>query len=187
MLLGIESLFLTLISYKSAVDYINAWGLTYLRLYGLTFATWVLGIFVLFFAMRYKKDVENIYFVRNILFYTAAIIISVNILNFDYLIYHKNKATTGQGTDYTYLSYLSADSSSYKDQYNKLSEELKKSSFPFTDYDNRNPHLILVKIEELKNKYEYLDIRTFNLMDYREYLQVKDLDTITLRDKLLQI
>ncbi len=178
--LGIQGLFLTLMAFKSDFEYINAWGLTYIRLYGITLATWIMGIFILFFY-NYKKEKPAFKFVKSTIIFSATILFLVNILNFDYLIYHYRKAATGQGIDYTYLSNLSPDSQSYKSQFEKLEIASKAGSYKLEDYNNKNPLIILYKIESLQGKYSDFDLRTFNLSDYWQYRQIKDVDTAKLR------
>jgi hypothetical protein len=175
-ILGIQGIFLTLMAYKSVFEYIDAWGLTYKRLYGLTFATWIAGIFILYFYY-YKKRHTVSWFVRKTVIFSAGLLILVNVSNFDYLIFHFAKAQTGQGVDYTYLSTLSPDALSYKDQYLKLEENSHAGVFPVAGYDNKNPLLILYRIEALQKKYERFDIRLFNLLDFLQYREIRSIDT----------
>lgn len=178
--LGIQGIFLTLMAYKSVFEYIGAWGLTYKRLYGLTFASWIAGVFILFF-INYKKVGATHWFVRKTIIFSACVLILVNFLNFDYLIYHFGRSKTGQGVDYTYLSSLSADSLSYKDQFLKLEEATSAGIYPAAGYDNKNPMTILFKIEELQKKYAKFDIRTLDLLDFLQYREVRSIDTNPLR------
>ena len=133
-------------AYKSVAEYINAWGLTYKRLYGLTFATWTTGIFVLFFNNYRQKNIAMV-FVKNTIIFSGVMLLLVNVLNFDYLIYHLGKTETGQGTDYTYLSTLSSDSLSYKEQFMKLEEVAGQGEYSLEVYNNKNPKIILYKID----------------------------------------
>ena len=178
--LGIQGIFLTFMAYKSVFEYIDAWGLTYKRLYGLTFATWIMGIFILFF-INYKRRVPSSRFVGKTIIFSSVLLIFLNILNFDYLIYHFSRSKTGQGIDYTYLSSLSSDSLSYKEQFLKLQEVTVLGVFPVSGYDNRNPLIILYKIEELQRKYEKFDLRTMSLLDFFQYRQIRSIDTASLR------
>jgi len=174
-ILGVQGIFLTLMALKSDFEYINAWGLTYKRLYGLTGVTWITGIFILFFEnFRQKKEV--VAFVKKTVIFSGAVLLIVNVLNFDYLIYHWQKARTGQGIDYTYLSSLSPDSLSYKEQILKL-EEFGGDGYPLEIYNNKNPLRLIRKVENLKNKYSKLDFRTLNLLDFWQYQQIKSVDT----------
>lgn len=179
-ILGIQGIFLTAMAYKSVFEYINTWGLTYKRLYGLTFASWISGIFLLFFYNQgLKKGIVP--FVKNTIIISGLILLLINIFNFDYLIYHFKKAATGQGIDYTYLSTLSPDSLSYKDQYSKLEDALESGKYPNENYNNKNPYILLYKIDSLQNKYSRFDLRTFNLLDFLQYQQIKSIDTNFLR------
>lgn len=179
-ILGVQGIFLTIMAYKSVFEYINAWGFTYKRLYGLTFATWIAGIFILFF-INYKRDGPIAWFVKKTVIFSGVILILVNVINFDYLIYHFGRASTGQGVDYTYLSMLSPDSLSYKEQFLKLEEVTKKGDYSLNDYNNENPLIILHKIEVLQRKYSQFDLRTLNLLDFLEYQKIKSIDTEGLR------
>jgi len=178
--LGVQGIFLTLMAFKSDFEYINAWGLTYKRLYGLSFATWITGIFVLFFE-NFRQKGEAVAFVKKTIIFSGVVLLAVNVLNFDYLIYHFQKAKTGQGIDYTYLSTLSADSLSYKDQILKLEEASDDDGYSLDVYDNKNPLIIIRKIENLQKKYSKFDLRTMNLLDFIQYQQIKSQDTKVLR------
>lgn len=179
-ILGIQGLFLTLMAYKSVFDYITAWGLTYARLYGLTFATWITGIFVLYFlSYEIKKPTGD--FVKNTIIFSGVILILINLANFDYLIYHFKKSATGQGIDYTYLARLSPDSLSYYDQLDKLEKATEFKKYNTNEYHNQNPLLLLYNIEYLQRKYSKIDFRTFNILEYKQYLEVKNIDTQKLR------
>ncbi len=179
--LGTQGIFLTLMAYKSAFEYIGAWGLTYVRLYGIAFATLISGVFILYFYnLQIGKNPNR--FVSNTIFLSGVILLLINILNFDYLIFHFGKSTTGQGVDYTYLSRLSPDSISYKDQYLKLVEETEKTKYITLEYDNKDPLYILYQVEALQQKYSKPDIRTFSLLDYLQYTQIRNIDTKGLRE-----
>jgi hypothetical protein len=173
--LGVQGIFLTFMAYKSDFDYINAWGLTYKRLYGLAVATWIIGIFVFLFVNHIKSG-KSALFIKNSIIFSAVILMLINVINFDYLIYHSAKATTGSGVDYTYLSRLSSDSLSYKEQYMILEEVSSKDEFPM-NYDNQNPLILLNKIEGLQNKYTDIDLRNLSLLEYLQFRQVQSINT----------
>ena len=179
-ILGVQGIFLTLMAYKSVFEYINAWGLSYKRLYGLTFATWVTGIFFHFFR-NYRQNKGVAMFVKKTIIFSGVILFLVNVLNFDYLIYHFQKAKTGQGVDYTFLSTLSPDSLSYHDQFLNLKEVTEKGDYSLEVYNNINPLIILYKIESLQRKYSKFDFRTVTFLDYLQYKQIKSVDTGKLR------
>ena len=178
-ILGVSGIFLCLMAYKSVFEYIGAWGLTSKRLYGLIFATWVLGIFVLYFRNYAGKNL-NAWFIQKSIIYTGVILLLINIFNFDYLIYHVDMAKTGQGVDYNYLTRLSADSLSYKEQYDFLEETRAKNNFPDV-YNSMSPLILLNKIRNLQEKYASFDIRSFSLLDYIEYRQIKSINTEELK------
>ena len=74
---------------------------------------------------------------------------------------------------------------SYK---NQLSEIAKDSPQILTDLDKKEANTkglwtLLYKIERLQDKYEDPDIRGFNLFEYLQYKDIKDIDTQIYRDK----
>lgn len=170
-ILGTQGIFLTLMAFKSVFDYINAWGFTYKRLYGLTFTTWIVGILILLF-INMRKGYAHTWFVKKTVIYSSALLILVNIFNFDYLIYHFRKSATGQGVDYTYLSTLSPDSLSYDEQFYKLKNMTLTFEYDQNVYDNKNPLILLNKIKYIQEKYRNLDFRTFNILEYFQYRQI---------------
>ena len=174
-ILGISGVFLCLMAYKSVFEYINAWGLTSKRLYGLMFATWVLGIFILYFKNYAGKNL-NAWFIQKSIIFTGIVLLLINIFNFDYLIYHVDTAKTGQGVDYNYLTRLSADSLSYKEQCDFLEETIAKDNFSEI-YHSANPLTFLNKVRNLQKKYSNFDFRSFSLLEYLEYKQIESVDT----------
>ncbi len=184
LILAIQGIFLTFMAYKSVYEYSYAWGFTYKRLYGFAVATWILGIFAIY-LYTFLKNIEKHIFLTTSLVYTGLILILINVFNFDYMIYHFRRAATGQGIDYEYLSRLSSDSLSYK---NLLNEITNKSSESIGDVEktqaaNYGILTLIYKIENLQEKYQDPDIRGFNLLEYLQYKQIKDVDTKTIRSK----
>ncbi|KKR30765.1 hypothetical protein A2715_02015 [Candidatus Woesebacteria bacterium RIFCSPHIGHO2_01_FULL_39_32] len=184
LVLAFQGIFLTLMAYKSVYEYSNAWGFTYKRLYGFTVATWILGVFTIY-LYAFLKNLKREGFIFSSVIYTGIILILVNLSNFDYMIYHFRKASTGQGIDHGYLTRLSSDSLSYK---NQLSEIAKDSPQILTDLDKKEANTkglwtLLYKIERLQEKYKDADIRGFNLFEYLQYKDIKDIDTQIYRDK----
>lgn len=177
-LLGIEGVFLTLMAYKSVFEYIGAHGLTYKRLYGIVFATLVAGVFIL-----YKDHLKNTAndFVKRMIIFSASVLLLVNIVNFDSLIYHFNQPRVSHEVDYRYLSTLSADSLSYDKQFEILEDVTFNENFTGS-YHNENPLILLHNIESLQKKYSEFDLRRFNLLDYIQYRKIKDLNTSRLRN-----
>lgn len=173
-LLIVEAIFLNFSALKSVYDYSSNWGFTHKRLYGYTGVAWIFGLF-LFFLYKYHQDLKNSKFVRNIFFWSGFTLIAINILNFDYVIYHYAKSTTHEGIDHYYLSRLSTDAQSYREHIQQLVFEIEKSDK--ADFRKiQAAWTLLNKIEKLKNKYNNLDIRTINFSEYFEYLRIKNLN-----------
>lgn len=174
LLMG-EGVFLTLMAYISAIEYINNWGFTYKRLYGLTVATWVLGVLTIYF-INWQKNLHLQAFVHKTVIFSGVLLLTVNLLNFDYLIYHVRKASTGGGIDHAYMTTLSPDSMSYKDQLEIAKKVMEDPESP--NFENYNPLRLYSYVEWLKNKYtQKFDLRNFNLMEYLTYIEIKDTDT----------
>ncbi len=173
-LLILQGIFLTLMAFKSDYEYSYTYGFTYKRLYGFAVVTYILGVFLLQFLSYYKNWEKN-KFIFYSLVYSGIILISVNLFNFDYLIYHYRKSVTGQGVDYQYLSRLSPDSLSYKDQLDKVESLYNSNSGYKADYAFAGNNLVW-KIEQLQNKYSKPDIRKFNLLEYMQYQEIKSVN-----------
>jgi len=184
LVLAIQGIFLTFMAYKSVYEYSAAWGFTYKRLYGFALASWILGIFTIY-LYTFLKNIEKYIFLTTSLVYTGIILVLINVFNFDYIIYHFRRASTGQGVDYEYLSRLSSDSLSYK---SLLFEITKKSSESIGDVEktqaaNFGLWTLIYKIERLQEKYEDPDFRGFNLLEYLQYKEIKDVNTETIKSK----
>lgn len=179
----VEGIFLAFMAYKSVYEYSSAWGFTYKRLYGFAVATWILGIFTIY-LYAFLKNMEKKFFLAKSAVYTGIILILINIANFDYLIYHYRRATTGSGVDLQYLSRLSPDSLSYKSQLNAI----VKTTGPVTESEKIEAEsnglwILLYKIDYLQKKYKNPDIRGFNLLEYSQYKDIKDIDSKTIRER----
>lgn len=176
-LLIIEGIFLNFMALKSVYDYSSNWGFTHKRLYGFVIVIWILGVFSLF-SYKYLKNLKNASFVRNMLFWSGFILLAINVLNFDYIIYHYAKSTTHEGIDYYYLARLSPDAKSYYEHIQKVASEIENSD----EVDSRKifaASLLINKIEKLKNKYKDLNVRTFNFSEFFEYQSVQNLNLET--------
>lgn len=68
---------------------------------------------------------KNSSFVRKALLWSSFTLLAINILNFDYIIYHYAKSTTHEGIDHFYLSRLSTDARSYREHIQLLISEIK--------------------------------------------------------------
>jgi hypothetical protein len=172
-LLVIEGVFLNLSALKSVYDYSSNWGFTYKRLYGFSLVAWIFGAYAIYFLVTNYK-LSKTYLVRGLVYLTSFILITINVLNFDYIIYHFAKSTTHSGIDHHYLSKLSPDSYSYKKHLKLLMSEDKYDS-DLTD-KMRAASRIVGKIEYLRKKYEKFDVRMYNLAEYSTYKNTLDLD-----------
>ena len=169
-----EATFLNLMALKSVYEYSSAWGFTYKRLYGYAVNAWIFGALAVF-ADQYRRELLGNKFVKSIVIWSSLVLLAVNLLNFDYLIYHYAKSTTNKGIDHSYLSWLSTDAESYSQHLEVLMQQVEKSEKLDNDY--AYPMWVLIdKIYQLKNKYQTIDIRSFNLSEYLEYQKTKNLD-----------
>ncbi len=170
-ILLIEGVFLTFIAFKSVNDYVLAWGLTQKRLWGYTGIIHMLGVYGLF-TFTHIKRLTHQTVVKEIAVWSGIILVCVNLANFDYLIYNYAKPTTSSGIDYEYMVFnLSKDGHYYRDILEKV--YVNKGSLGF----------VLGQIERLRDKYKNIDWRSFNLGEYLEYKNIKDLDTNLYRKK----
>ncbi len=178
VILVFEGIFLSFIALKSVYDYSFYWGFTHKRLWGFTAAFWIMGVFS-FFIFKYLKDITNSFFVKSVIIFSGFVLIAVNILNFDFLIYHYRKSVTHRGVDYLYLSRLSSDSGSYGEQFQILEQSVIDKDKYYPDYYNYSfpGQNLLRRIKKLQDKYKNLDLRTFNLSEYLQYQEIKSIDT----------
>ncbi len=173
----VEAFFLVGIAFKSVYDYSSLYGFTEKRLWGYTTMTW-LTCALTAFVYHYKKQTENLSFIKQILTLSLGVMLLVNVLNYDYLIYRYAKPTIPGGIDYNYLSKLSPDAHQYKEILNKALSE--NESTPV--------NTILDKIEFLRYKYEKKKtINAFNIAEYQEYLDTKDITITDYRTKGRQV
>jgi len=171
LILLIQGVFLALMALSSVYAYSSAWGFTHKRLWGYTGVFYVLGVIGLF-VYKYFVNLKDSDFVKQILVFSAVALIWVNVANFDYLIFNYKKAATEQGIDYAYLVRLSADCQCFDELLIQInSENILKD--PDNNYPNLNYSLYEIehKVDRLNTKYSNLDIRTFNISEYRQFLQ----------------
>lgn len=178
-ILFLQALFLTAIAFKSVFDYSAYWGLTHKRLWGFTGVFWLTGA-LLSYMYWFQKMAKPATFVVGLVLLSLGTLVMVNISNFDYLIYHYAKSTTHDGTDYRYLSLLSSDALSYRDQLQVLSV-LPQADITAKKLSNwyAAGNSVAFKVRQLQVIYEKFDWRTFNVATFQQYYQVRDLDTET--------
>lgn len=167
-ILIIEVVFLNFIALKSVYDYSVNWGLTIKRLYGYAVVLWLFGLLI-FFIYNYCKNNENNKFIRNATMWSVSVLILINIANFDYIIYHYAPVKISEGIERYYLTELSADSRSYKEQLNDMSLITDDSRYAVG-------WSLISNIKSLKNEYSKFNIRTFNISRYLQYREIKDVD-----------
>jgi hypothetical protein len=182
-LLAVEAFFLIGIAFKSVFEYSTHNGFTQKRLWGYTSMTWLTGVFIAF-LFYYKKQIAHIRFIKQVLTYTMLLVLLVNYLNFDYLIYHVSKPTVAGQIDYSYISDLSADGRYNREVLEIAMKEAQGSQFQ-NQQKNNIVYAILGNIDRLKYKYGLRkDINTFNYSEYKEYVNVKNINTEDYRQKI---
>ncbi|NTV31133.1 DUF4173 domain-containing protein [candidate division WWE3 bacterium] len=176
--LVLEGLFLTIMALKSVIDYSQMWGFTYKRLWGYAVVFW---IFVVLSSYGYAfwRRISHYQWIKSMIVFSVGVLITINIVNFDDIMFRYHKASTSDGVDYQYLAQLSSDAHAYDELINLIGSELNQSNLS----DARRFALlnagteVLNKINYLKDKYDSYDWRTLNISEYYQYQQVKDLDT----------
>lgn len=169
-----EGIFLTLMALKSDVDYSAMFGFTFKRLYGFAIVFWIIGTYA-GFAYTYLQKISTSHFVHGIILWTAAVLIGINVMNFDALIAHRFSARTGEGKDYRYIAWnISADASADTQLLAEMTTA-DDTAVVKKGYE-QNIWGLIHRGNTLKEKYEHLDWRTFNLSEYRLYQQIRDVD-----------
>jgi len=166
-ILILEGIFLNLMAYKSVWDYTTNWGFTYKRLYGFAGVFWILSAFLLFAYNYYNHNYRKNQLVKGLVILSAVTIILINLANFDKMIYHRNQARTQLGTDYGYLSELSADSDSFEEQLkvSRTDPEAIKNTGALDGIKSKRRSIV--------NKYQNkFDIKNFNFSDYRAFSEI---------------
>ncbi len=173
-ILLVEGVFLALMALKSVYDYSSTYGFTHKRLYGYTSVFWILGVFAMF-AYTYTKQLQSGLLLRAVVIYSAVILVTINLINFDYLICHSSKSRTGQGTDYQYLAFnLSADANCYLNLLESVDRELQTGK---REELRLGPLPSLVwKMDNLQHKYKKFDWRAFNYSEFKEYQSIKNIN-----------
>ena len=184
-ILVLEGFFLAGIALKSVYDYSATWGLTHKRLWGYTGVFWITGVFGLF-LYTYLGNLKNNFFVRRVILFSALTLAIVNMANFDALIFHYRKSVTHEGMDYIYLSSLSADAQSYKEQLDLTENRIVPGDKTSIEHMKARhaQQVILYRIEDLQRKYKTIDIRHFNISEYAQYMKIKSIDTEKLQEVL---
>lgn len=187
-----EIIFLNCIALKSVYDYTARFGFTHKRLWGYTGVTWLFGSIILY-LYSYRKILRRDEFIRNSIIFTGLVLIGVNIVNFDNLIFHVSRSRTGEGVDHYYLSKnISADAVGYKQHLDELMKVLQKDRITYED--TYAAYTVIRRISFLQNKYstKNFDWRYFNVSEYMTYKTVEGINTeqynaiVNKRTELLQ-
>lgn len=183
MLLVVEGVFLCAIALKSVLDYTGQYGFTSKRLYGYAGVTWIFGLFAAFSYHYIKNEFDN-RFVRHVVMLSAFVVLGINLLNFDYIIYHYAKPRVF-GIDHLYLSRLSPDSGSYDKQLQTLMDLIANEKDPVkkTTYLTAT-YRVVNAINYLQKKYKDVPLGSFNLSEYQMYKKVEKVDTVNLHEFL---
>jgi hypothetical protein len=123
ILLLIQSAFLGIIATKSVVDYMLTFGLTFKRLYGVVVVIFIFAN-VGFFGYHLLKNLTENWLFKRLVYLVVILLIGVNLVNFDGLIY-QNMPRETDGIDYGYLTSLSLDSGAFDQIALKISEARK--------------------------------------------------------------
>lgn len=187
-ILAVQALFLSAMAFRSDYEYSNTWGFTHKRLYGFAVVFWTIGSILLFLYSYVKNEVSKTFLPRAML-YTSLVLIAVNFANFDRLIFDYAKPSTHTNSiDYYYLSRLSTDTGSldthFEDQLSAMQKDIE-----LFDYENYNStpgsqvqtkissyYNLEYEIQYLRDKYDEIDPRTFNLSEYRAYKATEELN-----------
>lgn len=176
----LESFFLTGMALKSVYDYTAAFGFTFKRLYGYAEVIWIFGLFVLYLVHYYKSSAFRLFLQQAVVF-SSIVLIGINIVNFDYLIYHSAKTTLPWGVDNEYLSRLSPDAESYAAHLPQGVKDLQTADQ--FDYKKLYVSITLANIEYLQKKYHtFPELGAFNFAEYKEYQRVKDINVKYYKD-----
>lgn len=174
-LLLLQGVFLCAIALKSDVDYVSQYGFTSKRLYGYAGVAWIFGLFVLF-AYPYYKDEFRVKFITHLVAFSTFIVLCINLINFDYIIYHNDKPRVF-GTDHVYLSGLSPDSDSYQEQIPNLMSLMRTETDPVIRDSYRGSMYFLVsKVHHLQQKYSLSQKGAFNLAEYNQYQKIRNVN-----------
>ena len=172
-----EGILLTFVGLKSDYDYSALHGFTQKRLYGFAIVFWIFGTY-LFYITNIVKQLKSTVFVSRFIIFSCFTLLAINVLNFDYLIYHVNKATVNNKVDYYYLSSLSPDAGHYKDAalfLQRMTNEHGEEMDSWPQGGDFYSYSIIFPIQDLQRKYKTIDFRTFNVSEYKAYLSIKDI------------
>ena len=188
LLIGL-SLFLTFIAFKSDLEYVSHYGITFKRLWGfvlllLVFNSFMINIFKIVKNLNTNKAFEMV------LLNSLILLIIVNFINFDRLIFNNmpHAKDNNAKKDYTYYDKLTINaidlSTIYKKQQIEVEKYIKEHKITneqhkITDENKYDlQHKYDGKINYLINKYMYQNlfdrICSFNLVEYLAFKNIEN-------------
>ncbi len=180
----LQAFFLISIAFKSVYDYSSLYGFTEKRLWGYASMTWLSGVLITYICHYYKQSTVQA-FIKQMLAFSIIVIITINLLNFDYLIYHTAKPTTQAGIDYTYISKRSVDANFINDLLPKFINDIQSDS-TIDQSKTISAKRMIRTVSQLRYKYaQKIPVNSFNFAEYNEYLETKSID-IQAYEKIIQ-
>lgn len=176
LILLTEGVFLGMMAFKSVYDYSYAHGFTFARLWGFTAVFWMMGIYAVTWYLMSKKKAEH-WFAQSIFLFSLLVLVGVNVINFENLIYRVRPPTVNGEVDRYYIrTHLSADAYHYH-------EELPQAPVAFPESYSPEDHKVYSGFSNLKNQglnlkseYQDLDWRGFNVSRYWQYQAIKNMN-----------
>jgi hypothetical protein len=168
-------LILTAIGLQSDYQYISEFGLTHKRLYGLASVVWLFAVSVL--SATWLKRGGKYLISRGVVAITIAVVLLVNLANFDRLIATYSPRLSQQGVDYEYLSYnLSSDAGTLWQLYLDAKQDYLNSN---AQESLSNANKLLYRMERLtpgiSPEEHYRFDGSFNVSDLIAYNEIKKL------------
>lgn len=164
-ILYLQLVYLLLVALRSDLYYMSQWGLTHKRLYGLVVIAWIVGIYVSYIKYIDRGTSMKKFYEASIVF-TSILLVSINIINFDKLIYTYKPSTHARPIDHAYLARLSADSSYHYEHFQELKSIENNSPALDTEWNF---------IMHLQTKYDKPNFQSFNLSEYLQYKKIKNI------------
>lgn len=163
-----QGLFLLLMALISDLQYIEGYGLTFRRLYGMAIIILLVGLYILLISSL-KRSRPAFWFIKRAPLWTLTVLIGINICNFDWLIVHYNRYYGPQDQPVAlFMTNVSTDSGALQ----WLEEELRK--LPPSLQRRKALDELEPKIKKLEKKYDNgWDFRSFNFSQYYSWQQLK--------------
>jgi len=126
VILLVEAFFILGVALKTNLDYIQTWGLTFKRLYGLVvYAILVVSYLWHFYCRFAQKSLD--WFWKGVSATILTCLIAINFVNFDSLIYTYNQSLGNKMDQCSYVDTLSSDAQIPQDTYDKIRKQTFES------------------------------------------------------------